>query len=298
VVPEPVEFAGYHAAWHGHTLRSLSAKVPAVSRLACVGAWQALGAHLAGDPDVRVTGSVQLGGADQRALVANGQIGIARLEQTVPETDTVDAWLAEHTILGGQPAKQAARAAKQLLVELNLGFLANRRFNALGSAEQYAALVACALATAPRLVWLPEPRVPEALMPFCRDLLARVAERAQLIVVFTAEPDFDLLLACDHVLAIQNGTLLANCSVATWLDQGVHYRVTPLNPAPRPASSGNSEFEAHLRAEGVAIHNPGRSELYVSLPAPGATDSVLRACAASALGLSELRPLFFSPSAR
>lgn len=295
--PQLIEFENYHATWHEHALRGLKTEVTA-ERLACVGSWQALGAHLAGAPDVVVSGGVKLGGKDQRALVRSGGVGIARAEQTLPETESVDGWLAESAILSGTQPKLAARQAKQLLTDLSLGFLANRSFDSLSFAERYGALVACALSTAPSLVWLPEPRVPQALMPFCRDLLARVAERAQVVLVFSGEPDLDLLLGCDHVLAVDNGTLTANCSVATWLAQAVEYRLTPLNDGAQQAGSGNPALEARLREAGVAIHNPGRTQLFVSLKAPGGTDCVLRACLDSALGLYELTPLFFGPSTR
>jgi energy-coupling factor transporter ATP-binding protein EcfA2 len=293
--PQSIGFENYHATWREHALRGITTEVTA-ERLACVGSWQALGAHLAGAPDVVVSGSVRFDRKEQRALVRNGGVGVARAEQILPASDSVDGWLAEAAILNGTPAKQAARAAKLQLTDLSLGFLASRSFDSLSLAERYGALVACALSTAPLLVWLPEPRVPKPLMPFCRDLLARVAERAQVALVFSGEPDLDLLLWCDHVLAIRNGTLTANCSVASWLAQGVHYRLTPLTAGAQQPGSGNPALEARLREAGVAIHNPGREQLFVSVPEPGSTDCVLRACLDSALGLYELTPLFFGPS--
>jgi hypothetical protein len=295
--PLSLRFDAYSAAWRGQSLLALTAEVTA-PRLALIGAWGAFCAHLAGAPDAVVTGAVTLGGAPLRPLVESGRVGVARSDQSMPGTQSVGAWLADCLILGGVPAAAAARQVRSELEGRGLGFLRTRRLAELSPTESFGAQLAFALLGGPQLAVLPAPRVKDALLPFCQRLLDEAARSCQIALVFDGEPDLARLRWCDHVIAAQAGSPTTNCSVASWLTQAAHYRlVSAPSAAAEQLHADTVSLETRLAEHGVVVHNPGQKRLLLSLPEPGTTDRVLRACQDAALGVRELTPLFFGPSA-
>jgi molybdate transport system ATP-binding protein len=113
-----------------------------------------------------------------------------------------------------QPATAEALRARAILRDLGLEHLADRPFLELSRGEQRRVLIARSLAFRPSVLLLDEPAsgLDAAARRTLNDMLARVAERAQLIVTGHATDDIPAIAT--HILEIASGHIIASGTAA------------------------------------------------------------------------------------
>jgi hypothetical protein len=292
-------FEAFGARWGAHTLHSITG-VTEAPRVALVGDWDALYAVLCAVPEATSSGRATLDGADLREAVVDGRVGIARPGQQLPVSETVDTWLTESLVLWGDAFAKAKQQSNRLLRDLSLGFLGSRMLGSLSPAEEYAARLAFALLTEPKLVFVHGPAVPHSLLPFCQTLLDRAAERTQVCVQLPSEPEFAWWSWFPELWIEQQGGLAYGGATNAWLPTATEYALclaaegAGARDGAAASAMGFSSFEEQLRQRQVHFVHLGADRMRVTLPSGGSSDLVLEACDAACVSLAELNPLLFA----
>jgi hypothetical protein len=253
-------------------------------RIALVGAWQPFFAFLAGRCLAR-SGTASIDGDEARNLVLNGQVGVADPELAPYSGCTVADWITAHLRLHGGTTPAASRAAAAALERLGLGYLGRYQTSDLPDQTLYAARLALAASTAPRVVFAGTPSWTRDTAPFENELLDAVAVNSALAVCCDPTLHPELFLSCDTaILRTQGG---ATCVVPrlVW-DQGSrHYVLVALGR--------RAELVAALEARGVSVVGPqSGGELWVTLPAEADPQHLAAAAVEAGAALDRISPLF------
>jgi ABC-type multidrug transport system ATPase subunit len=259
--------------------------------LGLVGAWEPLFALLAGRARL-VSGSARIRGSELGRSVADGRIGLALAEVTLPEAWTALAYLEQSAELAGIARRQTRSAARRALAELELAHLESRRISTLTAAEKRALLIAHATLGAPEVLAIEAPLSgldarSEALVS---EVLGRAWQGRSLIVsVPEAVPigaGRALLDRVSELLVLEAGTLIARGPASEAIREQARYSVTVTRLA--------SELVERLAELGVAatLTPPAASgtRLIVELGAEHTTDDLLGAALAVGAPIIELLP--------
>lgn len=123
------------------------------TRLALLGDGSAWFRLLLGEAELK-TGTVSLLGLPTREALASGRVALISPAHALPGTWRVRALLIEGARLAGLSRAEAEARAEQILRELNLVSLAERRLEALSRVEHRATWVAYAILTWPEVVFV------------------------------------------------------------------------------------------------------------------------------------------------
>jgi ABC-type Na+ transport system ATPase subunit NatA len=276
-------------------LARLSAETDA-ERVALLGDWSALFRLLAGEAEL-AAGELFIGGVAVPAGVAQGVVGLMRLDPVLPGAWSAEQLLASSAELTGVSKKAAPKLAFQTLERLGLAGLAARRLAHLQSAERRALLIAHASLTAPRVLCLEEPL--SGLDTHGEQTVLGVIERASAgrrLLVALGEPEH----------SAGSRQLLETCSGRLRLAAGI------VIPEPEGAASttritatvcrNHQAFAAALSARGLAAHATHEAGLLSALTSPqagpcwrylvelpgGSTAPILDAALETEAGLVEL----------
>lgn len=268
-------------------------------RLALLGDWSALFRLLSAEAEL-AAGTLRIAGVDVPLGVAQGVVGLMRLEPLLPGTWTSEQLLASSAELAGTPRQAAQKLAFETLEQLGLVELGPRRLAHLPAAERRAILIAHAVLTNPRVLCLEDPLAG----------LDTHAENCVLAVIEHATADRRLLVAIsDPGLSPGARRLVQSCSERWRLAAGVVLPVLDDAPAvsrvTATVSRNHQAFAAALSARGLehhATHEAGMLgaltsnaagpcwRYLVELPA-GSSAPILDAALETEAGLVELLPV-------
>ncbi len=268
-------------------------------RVALLGDWSALFHLLSGEAEL-AAGSLRMAGVPAPACVAQGVVGLMRLDPLLPGTWSGEQFLAGSAELSGTSSKAARKLAFQTLEQLGLSELSARRLAHLQLAERRALLIAHALLTNPRVLCLEQPLA--GLDTHAEQTVMAVLERACqgrrfLIAVGNSERSpgsRQIIEACPERLRLVAGVVVPE------LD-----RVTTTTRVTATVSRNHQAFAQALGQRGLqarATHEAGMLNALTSpLAGPcwrylvelpdGSTAPILDAALETEAGLVELTPL-------
>jgi ABC-type Na+ transport system ATPase subunit NatA len=297
---------------NGATLQAESARIdlvgqPLVARLslstsaervALLGDWSALFRLLTSEAEL-ASGSLLVGGVAVPHGVAQGSVGVMRLDPLLPGTWSAEQLLAQSAELTGAAPKAAAKAAFQTLERLGLSSLSTRRLAHLPTAERRALLIAHACLTAPRVLCLEQPF----------NGLDTHGEAAVLAVIERASAGRRLVVALRDADSPASRQLLQTCTEHLRLAAGIVVK----EPADAPRASrvtatvcrNHQAFAAALTARGLTAHATHEAGILNLLTSPSAgpcwrylvdlpensTAPILDAALETEAGLVELVPI-------
>jgi lipoprotein-releasing system ATP-binding protein len=172
--------------------------------------------HVLGTLDRPDAGSLQVAGEDvlsfdgpRRCAFRNRTLGfVFQFHHLLPEFSALEN-VSMPLLIGGRPAEEARRRARELLGEVGLAERAHHRPGALSGGEQQRVAVVRALASSPRALLADEPTgdldraTGRRLHATLRDLV-----RARGLTVVVVTHNEELALGCDRVLKLEVGRLL------------------------------------------------------------------------------------------
>lgn len=273
-------------------------------RVALLGDWSALFRLLSGEAEL-ASGTLRIAGVDVPRGVAEGVVGLMRLEPLLPGAWSSEQFLASSAELAGTPRKASQKLAFETLEQLGLVELAARRLAHLPPAERRALLIAHAVLTNPRVLCLEEPLAG----------LDTHAETCVLAVIEHASADRRLLVALSAPeLSVGSRQLVRSCSQRLRLTAGVvlpELDDTPVTSRVTATVSRNHQaFATALSARGLTHHATHEAGMLNALTSPaagpcwrylielpaGTSAPILDAALETDAGLVELIPL--SPGAQ
>ena len=172
--------------------------------------------HVLGTLDRPDAGSLEVAGEDvlslegsRRCAFRNRTLGfVFQFHHLLPEFSALEN-VSMPLLIGGRPAAEARRRARELLGEVGLAERAHHRPGALSGGEQQRVAVVRALAASPRALLADEPTgdldraTGRRLHATLRDLV-----RARGLTVVVVTHNEELALGCDRVLKLEGGRLL------------------------------------------------------------------------------------------
>jgi hypothetical protein len=255
-------------------------------RLALVGDWLWLRAHLAGSVPL-LRGNVLCFGVDARQATIEGRVGVSLAGLSAQADGDVLNLLQLNLELMGEEPRSARKHALAQLAEWRLSTLADRRLASLNGAEMFAAQALFAMSTKPELIVLGAPLWLNETRGFEFDLLQRLAERCHLVFSCSAE-QLDLIQFADEVAtkAQLPATAGSAAPAGTAPTQGPQqrFRLRSFRPA--------SPLIEDLLARGAeVVGSADGTEWIVGLPEGEGTALIVAAAAATGTPLAELSPL-------
>jgi len=207
------------AAGEVSVLRGVDLEVAAGEMVAITGAsgvGKSTLLHVLGTLDRPDAGSLEVAGEDvlsfdgaRRCAFRNRTLGfVFQFHHLLPEFSALEN-VAMPLLIGGRPAEEARRRARELLGEVGLAERAHHRPGALSGGEQQRVAVVRALASSPRALLADEPTgdldraTGRRLHATLRDLV-----RARGLTVVVVTHNEELALGCDRVLKLEVGRLL------------------------------------------------------------------------------------------
>lgn len=272
-------------------------------RVVLVGDFHPLFLLLAGKARL-AAGRVQILGHPAERAAADGIVGLALAEATLPPRFEAGQYLTESAALlgiGRGVAKSAARAA---LTKLHQEHLWNRRIETLTLAEQRAVTIAHAGLGAPPVLALETPFEgihDERALSWLAELLAVATHGHALLVSMTSlphsGPERALADQADTVLQLRGGALVtadagtaAGRYTVTVLENADEFCAQLTAAGARVTPSGTGLGPAAPAAAAVA---EGAQRLLVELPSTGSTQLILAAADDADAPLLELIPVTF-----
>ncbi len=252
-------------------------------------------------------GSASILGHAAESATADGIVGLARRNRTLPKSWTAKRYLEESALLLGMRRSDARDAVTATLAMLGLNPLAPRKIGALDPHEQRALGIAHARLGEPPVLALESPFTGlERNLEFVVELVERAsAGRALLISFDETNPsgvERSLAEGASEVLIVEAGTLVGQGAPAQILGREAHrFLVT--------VSDHGQSFAEALAEKGhrLSVARPGgvfgplgteelsRGALRLVVEAPS-TAPILDASLESAAPVVELRPLGTRPS--
>jgi len=230
----------------GQPLLSRLSFATSAERVALLGDWSALFRLLASEAEL-ASGTLRVGGVPVPQGVAQGAVGVMRLDPLLPGTWSGEQFLAASAELAGITAKSSTKSAFQTLERLGLSSLAARKLAHLPLAERRALLIAHATLTAPRVLCLEE--------PFAG--LDTHSEAAVLAVIERASSGRCLVVALGDAESPASRQLLQTCTEHLRLAAGVVV-AEPADAAVSRVTAticrNHQAFAAALAARGLTAH--------------------------------------------
>ena len=162
----------------------------------------------AGSLEVAGENVLSLDGARQCAF-RNRTLGfVFQFHHLLPEFSALEN-VSMPLLIGGRPAEEARRRARDLLAEVGLAERADHRPGALSGGEQQRVAVARALAASPRALLADEPTgdLDRATGQRLHETLREMVRARGLTVVVVTHNE-ELARGCDRVLKLEGGRLL------------------------------------------------------------------------------------------
>jgi ABC-type cobalamin/Fe3+-siderophores transport system ATPase subunit len=268
-------------------------------RIALLGDWSALFRLLSGEATLSA-GTLRIAGAPVPLGVAQGSVGLMRLDPLLPGEWSAEQFLTSSAELSGTPKGTARKLAFQTLERLGLAELSARRLAHLQLAERRAVLIAHALLSDPTVLCLEDPLA--GLDTHAEQTVIAVLERAcqgRRFVVAVSDPgrspgSRQIVEACYERLGLAAGVVVRE-------------------PGRAPAASrvtatvcrNHEAFAQALSQRGLKAHATHEAGMLNALTSPlagpcwrylvelptGSTAPVLDAALETEAGLVELIPL-------
>jgi len=265
----------------------------AARRVGLLGNWEPLFQVLSGRAEV-ASGTAQLLGCDLESALARGILGYSACDVPLPATFTVSEYLRHAARLSHGSTSRAQSDEKRALDRYGLAEIAKRRLAELPLYQRRALGIALSTLTAPPVVLLEAPlrgldaRSGDYIARLCSEAAAHSRLLLSGSLSSSLGPERSLLEACDELVLIEQGELVAQGAPSTVFSPGARYALCV-------KGDEIEGFVSTLRAAGVRLEARTQAGCFnAELPGAGgeSTDLLLDSALAHGLIVLQLEPLF------
>lgn len=272
-----LEFEQVRATYAGRSVGPFDARYHG-QHILLFGNWSWLRAHLAGD-SVVTSGNVRCLEEDGRAATIRGAVGVSLSGLEPPLEWTVHHFIAQDLELLGQPRRDARARAEQVLAQLALASLGDRRLMDLNPAETFAAHAAFAVSSSPDLLILDAPLLLDETRQFEIGLLELLSRDRKVAMACTRRDEWLFQWADEFAYCSGSAPASTTLPIELMAAPSRRYRLKPFGP--------REGLVAALDDRGVAHEELADGSLIVTLPEEGSPNLIADAALQADVALSE-----------